>query len=298
MPKDRSDLAGLVTSVFLVTLIAIIDLATLYHQSSDTATSTTLVKLSIGVFILVNLMVNQLKAILTDTSIHAIDLPNVLMSEWRYCAICELNAPPRSHHCFSCKKCILKRNNHCLFLGKCVGHRNHRYYLLFVVYVWLGTVYSLWLNQNYFIDMASDFTFKKFFTAFVPLLAVVIRMISVADFFYIFGNSVCLLLSLMLFFYALINFNMAVKGQTWHESSQGITKYRLSWSRNLVEIFGLNWRWAVVNPFARLNLPGDGSKFRTNMKDVFNSAKTSSYFASSHESSVSKRNAYSDIKEI
>lgn len=65
------------------------------------------------------------------------DLPSVMRPGFKYCHVCHLNAPPRSHHCPVCDRCIFKRDHHCSFAAVCVGHFNHRYFIVAAIYIWL-----------------------------------------------------------------------------------------------------------------------------------------------------------------
>ncbi|XP_037774805.1 probable palmitoyltransferase ZDHHC24 [Penaeus monodon] len=65
------------------------------------------------VFITYNVFHNLLLVIRTDASGRTSFLPSVLKPGWRYCAICQVNYPPRSYHCHICDECILKRDHHC-----------------------------------------------------------------------------------------------------------------------------------------------------------------------------------------
>ncbi|OMJ12837.1 Palmitoyltransferase swf1 [Smittium culicis] len=51
----------------------------------------------------------------------------------RYCDICKIKCPARSHHCKSCNVCVLKFDHHCVLTHRCVGINNNRYLLLFCV---------------------------------------------------------------------------------------------------------------------------------------------------------------------
>jgi len=55
---------------------------------------------------------------------------------------------------------------------------------------------------------------------------------------------------------------MALYGQTWYESARNIKIYDLGILPNFHEIFGNNWVLGFVNPFAELQLPSDGTRFR------------------------------------
>jgi len=69
--------------------------------------------------------------------------------DWRECSECQRLAPPRSWHCKVCKVCVLKRDHHCLYTGCCIGHRNHRFFMGFIFYLFVGSVYALVYNSIY-----------------------------------------------------------------------------------------------------------------------------------------------------
>ncbi|KAK7074369.1 protein-cysteine S-acyltransferase activity protein [Halocaridina rubra] len=71
----------------------------------------------LATFIFYNVFHNMLLVIRTDASGRKSFLPSVLKPGWRYCAICQINYPPRSYHCHVCDECILKRDHHCKFTG-------------------------------------------------------------------------------------------------------------------------------------------------------------------------------------
>ncbi|KAK8743669.1 hypothetical protein OTU49_001199, partial [Cherax quadricarinatus] len=86
-----------------------------YH---DTINTTVVLHITAAAFIFYNIFHNILLVIRTDASGRTSYLPSVLKPGWRYCAICQVNYPPRSYHCHICDECILKRDHHCKFTGK------------------------------------------------------------------------------------------------------------------------------------------------------------------------------------
>ncbi|CAK61929.1 unnamed protein product (macronuclear) [Paramecium tetraurelia] len=72
-----------------------------------------------------------------------------------FCNSCLLPKPKRTHHCSICNKCVLKMDHHCPWIDNCVGHQNHRYFVLFLTYIFLGTSFFTLLNLN--IVFSTDF---------------------------------------------------------------------------------------------------------------------------------------------
>ncbi|CAD8103009.1 unnamed protein product [Paramecium primaurelia] len=72
-----------------------------------------------------------------------------------FCNQCQLPKPKRTHHCSICNKCVLKMDHHCPWINNCVGHQNHRYFVLFLTYIFLGTSFITLLNLN--IIISTDF---------------------------------------------------------------------------------------------------------------------------------------------
>ncbi len=142
-----------------------------------------------------------------------------------------------SHHCFVCNKCILKRHNHCFFLGKCAGHKNYRYYICFVIYTWLGTLFSLVINRHFFVFETSAFSLKTLCVLFTPWLAFAIGLVTLAEFVYTLTNMACLILFFLLIVYLVINMHLILQGQTWSEQARHIEMYKLaSWRANIIEV--------------------------------------------------------------
>jgi palmitoyltransferase len=52
----------------------------------------------------------------------------------RYCLMCHVFKPDRSHHCSVCNKCILNMDHHCPWINNCVGFHNRKSFLLTLLY--------------------------------------------------------------------------------------------------------------------------------------------------------------------
>ena len=61
----------------------------------------------------------------------------------RMCKKCDSIKAPQSHHCSTCMCCIARMDHHCPWVNNCVGFYNQKHFLLFLVYVFLGSTYAL-----------------------------------------------------------------------------------------------------------------------------------------------------------
>lgn len=75
-------------------------------------------------------------------------------SRGKFCKKCAQRKPYRTHHCHVCNKCILNMDHHCPWMNNCVGYFNYRYFFLFLLYIWVGTIYIGSITFNTFYTLA------------------------------------------------------------------------------------------------------------------------------------------------
>ncbi|CAI9569044.1 unnamed protein product, partial [Staurois parvus] len=62
------------------------------------------------------------------------------------CAIAaRRTGPPRAHHCRICHRCIRRMDHHCPWINNCVGELNQKYFIQFLFYTALASLYSIGL---------------------------------------------------------------------------------------------------------------------------------------------------------
>nr|ACO15224.1 Probable palmitoyltransferase ZDHHC21 [Caligus clemensi] len=66
----------------------------------------------------------------------------VQTTKWEECESCDMHVPLGSRHCSHCRRCIHLKDHHCYFLGACVGSNNKRFFLSFVIYASLGSLFA------------------------------------------------------------------------------------------------------------------------------------------------------------
>jgi len=218
----------------------------------------------IGTFMFVNITGNFLGLWLVDTSTRHIMVPSKKVGEnWHFCATCEAVSPPRSWHCNICNTCILKREHHCMFAGYCVGHFNHRFFLLFLGWLWLGVLYCIFFNTMYLLRLDGVFNLYALLKFIFPLIMIMtgvdMSMAQVAIFFWSVHVAAFLLVSVLLVYHLHLIYN----GCTTFESNRRIKAYNLGWQQNFIEVLGKRWVLALVWPFGKSKLPHNGVDWDT-----------------------------------
>ena len=81
------------------------------------------------------------------------------------CEKCNYIKPLRAHHCSVCNRCVFLMDHHCrklfhillclAWVNNCLGLENYRYFLLFILYLFIGvcynvvTIVSIWNHHIY-----------------------------------------------------------------------------------------------------------------------------------------------------
>lgn len=63
-----------------------------------------------------------------------------------YCKRCQIQRPPRAHHCSVCGKCIDQMDHHCPWVNNCIGRLNYRYFCCFLIWLAGGAWYAAFLS--------------------------------------------------------------------------------------------------------------------------------------------------------
>uniref|UniRef100_U5EV60 Palmitoyltransferase n=1 Tax=Corethrella appendiculata TaxID=1370023 RepID=U5EV60_9DIPT len=228
-----------------------------------------------AIFLLFNITTNFLAILMCDTSIQTEIInvpPNTQIDStsstktWHLCAMCETVVPPRSWHCNVCKACILKRDHHCVFTGCCIGHKNHRYFIIFVFYLFIATTYSCIYN-NYFIWVQHGEEFRTW-TSFVKIifpLAMLMIDTSVKQYYLVIYliNMIGMFFTGVLLIY---HGRLILNGAVVHERKS--PEYNLGKWENLKMVLGERWYFALLSPFMESRLPHNGVNWETILKET------------------------------
>lgn len=60
----------------------------------------------------------------------------------KLCGRCNSVKPGKAHHCRTCARCIVKMDHHCPWVNNCIGIFNQKYFLLFLLYTFVVSLYA------------------------------------------------------------------------------------------------------------------------------------------------------------
>jgi hypothetical protein len=192
----------------------------------------------------------------------------------RYCSICQHYKPPRTHHCKICNRCVLKMDHHCPWLNNCIGFFNQKYYLLFLLYfvlhsIFASIIFGTWIYEIYHQSFKATHEIKKEEIAEEENLHLKLSMVAISITYLLISTSAMLTILSKQIPLVLQNLtSIEIWEKYWAEQDCHILglKYNYPWNlgyfENLKEVFGHSvLSWPVPS------LPeGDGVNFRGNGK--------------------------------
>lgn len=171
-----------------------------------------------------------------------------------YCDLCQCVMPLRCWHCYVCGVCILTRDHHCTFSMTCVGHYNRRYFLLFLLYFTVASLYEIILISYYaYNEVTIQFSDLM---VLVPIQSIVTGFrLTIGQIFVILLalNLVAVTMSTLLLIFHL---DKVRKGLVCHEKQD--SKYNFGLMQNLETVFGEKWYITWISPFIKSKLPYNG----------------------------------------
>nr|XP_016928055.1 probable palmitoyltransferase ZDHHC24 isoform X1 [Drosophila suzukii] len=260
LPRRLVDvLCFLIIGVFLpvVFLFEIVVVLPAFHEPGGFLHTFTFL---MAMFLVFNIKGNMIACMMIDTSVDVkkVEAPPDQM-DWRECSECQRLAPPRSWHCKVCKVCVLKRDHHCLYTGCCIGHRNHRFFMGFIFYLFVGSVYALVYNSIY-MWIIQGHIYCNWLTILkltCPMLLLVTGSFWVNMYLLFYSLNVLALAYgvLLLGYHVPILLRGGVSADRTKESKQ---KYDRGVYQNLRSVFGDRMHIAWLSPLIRSHLPDDG----------------------------------------
>jgi len=215
-----------------------------------------------------NLMAAFYQCIMTD--------PGVVPPNWgfymgdetkrrRYCKMCNVWKPDRTHHCSICNRCILNMDHHCPWINNCVGFYNRKFFmqLLFYVYASLivivfSSIFELY-HRMVTLTQSDDIGQHKWYicTSVMVLMSYMMSVLLIVT----LTNFLKFHLKLVLDNYTTIE-NL--------EREEGAkSKFDIGRRRNWEQVFGTNpWWWWYPCHINASRPVGDGVRWRVHYTRV------------------------------
>lgn len=242
-----------------IPLIVVFDFCFVAPRYHDTFDKFMWIHTASAAFIVFNIYANLFKLFQTDTSAH--EAPHVLLPGWRYCAVCAMNVPPRSHHCSVCNECILKHDHHCMFTGRCIGFYNQRYFIVALLYMTAGLLYSLSYKCPYVLEMLGGINLVTLLHMVAPHFGLLLGLFDTWLFVCTLLNLVELVVFFLCAYLLTVELICVARNQTTYEKSHGIRTYSMGLRRNLKETLGAAWFLVWLSPWVHSPISGDGLYF-------------------------------------
>ncbi|XP_066953639.1 probable palmitoyltransferase ZDHHC24 isoform X2 [Macrobrachium rosenbergii] len=260
MPRTFADLSALVFMSFAIPAVYCFEVfivaPTIYNSTLNVLHAIA------GTFIVINIIGNFVAIILVDTSTQGLVLPSQVPPGWHVCANCESTAPPRSRHCPTCNVCILKKEHHCVFTGCCVGHANHRYFYIFLFYMWGSTLYCSFLNAFFIWPYVGGFNLWALVRLLLPGVWLLWEPSLNTLYAFLFSINVIgfLFMSVLIYYYT----GLIITNTTTHENNNRKgQKYDLGRNHNIKVSLGERWYMTWLFPTVSSPLPYDGLDWNT-----------------------------------
>ncbi|OII73372.1 DHHC family palmitoyl transferase [Cryptosporidium ubiquitum] len=159
----------------------------------------------------------------------------------RYCKVCQVWKPDRTHHCSECGKCVLNMDHHCPWINNCVGFYNRRFFIQLLIYAQLSLLFlfvqgTMFLIEQYITlwpyNHGTDPTPLGRSIEAMKLTSVIVMLVIVTP------------LLLALFPFSRLHIGFIVRNLTTIESlspqSPEYGRYDLGPERNIQQAFGYN----------------------------------------------------------
>ncbi|XP_053399400.1 palmitoyltransferase ZDHHC22-like [Mercenaria mercenaria] len=158
---------------------------------------------------------------------------------WKSCFKCQVDVPPRAHHCKHCGKCMLKRVHHCFLTGSCIGFHNQKFFIMFCLWSAISLGFCVKLQLSY-LHVDLPLNSLEIFTYLPPVTLVkyVLGYISLGQTFialHFFITAATFITSVLAFLWHLF---LLLEGVTMYEGFKGIYGYAGTRAENIRSVFG------------------------------------------------------------
>jgi len=216
----------------------------------------------------INLLASFYQCIMTD--------PGLVPPNWgfymgdetkrrRYCKMCNVWKPDRTHHCSICNRCMLNMDHHCPWINNCVGFYNRKFFIQLLMYVYgcLAIIVTTTIPDIWSIVMAMTQYTTRPHTLWVVFRDVFIILV--------FCLSVMLQITLTNFikFHLKLVFDNYTTIENLEREEGAKSKFDIGKRRNWEQVFGSNqWLWWCPMHTQASRPIGDGVRWRVHYTRV------------------------------
>merc|ERR1711916_11768 len=221
----------------------------------------------VALCLIANILYNYIACIITppgSPSKEDMAAANVPLDddEGAFCKKCNCLKPRRAHHCHVCKTCVLKMDHHCPWIHNCVGFYNHRYFVLFLIYMWAGCAYVAFMSSAPFFEtetLGAPWPYPIVRGSVVFVFVLTLSIFLALTFMMVWQLYLVIPAQTTIEFY----FNRFRKKEAATHGEVWVNEYDLGTWRNLDLFFGYRGQWWKILFPALAPPPGDGIRFPT-----------------------------------
>lgn len=178
----------------------------------------------------------------------------------RYCRVCNVWKPDRTHHCSQCGRCVLNMDHHCPWINNCVGFYNRKFFIQTLIYANLCLIVVLGHGFWHLGYSLSDFNdlYKSIAPSNYADWAISVVLITFT------AVILCGLIPFTRFHWHLLVANCTTI-ESLDATYRDHTRYDLGVRRNIQQVFGsAPLLWWVPFHLYRSTPEGDGVRWRRN----------------------------------
>jgi len=183
----------------------------------------------------------------------------------RYCKMCNVWKPDRTHHCSICNRCILNMDHHCPWINNCVGFYNRKFFIQLLLYVYaslivivFSSIFELY-NRMVTLTQTDDLGNHKWYIL-SSVMVLMSYMMSVL--------LICTLTNFLKFHLKLVLDNYTTIENLEREEGAK-SKFDIGRRRNWEQVFGTNpWLWWYPLHVQASRPVGDGVRWRVHYTRV------------------------------
>ena len=107
----------------------------------------------------------------------------------RYCLICQVFKPDRTHHCSVCNICVLNMDHHCPWVNNCIGFYNKKFFIQLLFYfliinLYFDIIYGIknYHNIKYMMNFKDKLNYSLYIKVYEILNGIIFLFLTYVNF--------------------------------------------------------------------------------------------------------------------